>query len=96
MKKSQTSKENYTLYKNILAEILRLEKRKYYSNQLELYKHDIKKNTWKVLKQAKNISKKKSNISKIRFENQVVDKPHDIAKNFNTYFSTIGENLASH
>ena len=41
-----------------------------------------------------NISKKKSNISKIRFENQVVDKPHDIANIFNTYFSTIGEKLA--
>ena len=93
MKKSQTSKDKYTSYKNTLTKILRLEKRKYYSNQFELYKHDIK-NTWKVLKQAMNISKKKSNISKIRFENQVVDKPHDIANIFNTYFSTIGENLA--
>ena len=46
------------------------------------------------LKQAMNTSKKKSNINKIRFENQVVDKPHDIANVFNTYFSTIGENLA--
>ena len=41
-----------------------------------------------------NTSKKKSNINKIRFENQVADKPHDIANVCNTYFSTIGENLA--
>ena len=93
MKQSQSSKDKYTSYKNTLTEILRLEKRKYYSNQLELYKHDIK-NTWKVLKQAMNTSKKKSNINKIRFENQVADKPHDISNVFNTYFSTIGENLA--
>ena len=93
MNKSQSSKDKYTSYKNTLTKILRLEKRKYYSNQLELYKHDIK-NTWKVLKQAMNTSKKKSNINKIRFENQVADKPHDIANVFNTYFSTIGENLA--
>ena len=62
MNKSQSSKDKYTSYKNTLTKILRLEKRKYYSNQLELYKHDIK-NTWKVLKQAMNTSKKKSNIN---------------------------------
>ena len=92
MNKSQSSKDKYTSYKNTLTKILPLEKRKYYSNQLELYQHDIK-NTWKVLKQAMNTSKKKSNINKIRFENQVADKPHDIANVFNTYFSTIGETL---
>ena len=47
MNKSQTSKDKYTSYKNTLTKILRLEKRKYYSNQFELYKHDMK-NTWKV------------------------------------------------
>ena len=92
MNKYQSSKDKYTSYKNTLTKILRLEKRKYYSNQLELYKHDMK-NTWKVLKQAMNTSKKKSNINKIRFENQVADKPHNIANVFNTYFSTIEKTL---
>ena len=94
MQKTETSKEKYTSYKNTLTKILRIEKRKYYTMQLESYKRDIK-NTWKVLKQAMNISKKKSTISKIRFENQVVENPSDISNIFNSYFSTIGENLAS-
>ena len=81
MKKTETSKEKYTSYKNTLTKMIRIEKRKYYTRQLESYKHDIK-NTWKVLKQAMNISKKKSTISKIRFENQVVESPCDIANIF--------------
>ena len=81
------------MYKNILTRTIRFEKKKYYVIQLEQYKHDIK-NTWKILKQAMNISKKKSNIKKIRFNNKVTEDLGDIANIFNTYFSMIGENLA--
>ena len=49
-KKTEKSKTKYVLYKNLLTNIIRLEKRKYYSIQLEQYKHDIK-STWKILKQ---------------------------------------------
>ena len=93
MKKTEESKKKYTLYKNILTRTIRFEKKKYYAIQLEQYKHDIK-NTWKILKQAMNISKKKSNIKKIRFNNKVTEDLGDIANIFNTYFSMIGENLA--
>ena len=65
----------------------------YYAIQLEQYKHDMK-NTWKVIKQAMNISKKKSNITKIRLKNRNIEDPEEITNVFNSYFSTIGENLA--
>ena len=66
--KSDHSKIKYTSYKNTLTNVLRAEKKKnYYAIQLEQYKHDMK-NTWKVIKQAMNISKKKSNITKIRLK----------------------------
>ena len=52
------------------------------------------KNTWKVIKQAMNISKKKSNITKISFKNRNIEDPKEIANVFNSYFSTIGDNLA--
>ena len=94
MKKSENSKIKYTSYKNTLTKLLRAEKRKYYTIQLEQYKHDMK-NTWKVIKQAMNISKKKSNINKIRFNNQTIEDPKEIANVFNSYFSSIGENLAN-
>ena len=41
-----------------------------------------------------NISKKKSNITKIKFKNNNIEDPKEIANVFNSYFSTIGENLA--
>ena len=68
-------------------------KKNYYAIQLEQYKHDMK-NTWKVIKQAMNISKKKSNITKIRLKNRNIEDPEEIANVFNSYFSTIGEHLA--
>ena len=52
------------------------------------------KNTWKVIKQAMNISKKKSNITKIKFNNRNIEDPKEIANVCNSFFSTIGENLA--
>ena len=93
MKKSENSKMKYTSYKNTLTKALRAEKKKYYAIQLEQYKHDMK-NTWKVIKQAMNLSKKKSNITKIRLKNKNIEDPKEIANVFNSYFSTIGENLA--
>ena len=93
MKRTEQAKMKYTLYKNTLTKVLRIEKRKYYSTQLTLYKNDIK-NTWKVLKQAMNISKNKSNISKVRSNNRIIEDSKNIANIFNEHFSTIGANLA--
>ena len=93
MKNTQQSKNRYISYKNTLTKILRSEKKKYYAIQLEQYKHDIK-NTWKILKQAMNISKNKSKITKLKFNNKMIEDPGDMANTFNSYFSTIGENLS--
>ena len=60
---------------------------------MNLYKHDIK-NTWKTIKNAMNTSKNCSNISKIKCDNVTSEDPIDIAETFNTYFSSIGKNLA--
>ena len=51
-------------------------------------------NTWKVLKQAMNLSKNKLDISKIRFNNDIVDDAENISAIFNNHFSSIGANLA--
>ena len=81
------------MYKNTLTKIIRIEKKKYYHKQLERYRCDIK-STWNVLKQAMNVSNEKSGISKIRYNDEIIDNSVDIANIFNTYFTTIGENIA--
>ena len=87
-------KIKYTSYKNILIKIIRLEKKRYFENMLALYKHDMK-NTWKTIKQAMNVINNKSNITKIKFNDEIVEDPRDIVNILNNYFSSIGENLAA-
>ena len=93
MKRTEQSKIKYTSYKNVLTKILRMEKKNNYSNQLSLYKHDTQ-NTWKIIKDAMNLSKNKHSITKIKSNDTTIDDPISMANSCNTYFSTIGENLA--
>ena len=93
MKRTEQSKIKYTSYKNVLTKILRMEKKNYYSNQLSLYKHDTQ-NTWKIIKDAMNLSQNRHSITKIKSNDTTIDDPISMANSFNTYFSTIGENLA--
>ena len=51
--RTEESHRTYTLYKNILTKTLRAEKRKYFQNQISLFKNDIK-NTWKIINSAIN------------------------------------------
>ena len=92
-KPSERSKFKYVTYKNTLTKILRIEKKKYYTNQLNLYKHDIK-NTWKIIKNAMNTFENNSTITKIKWNDIISEEPVGIANTFNSYFSTIGKNLA--
>ena len=90
---SEQSHRKYTSYKNVLTQILRIEKRKYFTNQIFLFKHDIK-NTWKIINSAINKSKSKPRITKIKHNNTIIDDTAAIANTFNQYFSEIGHNLA--
>ena len=51
-------------------------------------------NTWQVIKQAMNQVNNKSEVNKIKFDNEIVEDPKDIVNICNTYFSLIGDNLA--
>ena len=51
-------------------------------------------NTWKVLKQAMNISKNRSEITEIRHNDGIIDDVDNIANIFNEYFVSTGKNLA--
>ena len=87
------TKSKYTSYKNALIRILRFEKKNYFVNRLEFYKHDMQ-NTWKILKQAMNLVHNKNDIIKIKRDNEVIDDSDMIVNIFNKHFSSIGETLA--
>ena len=87
------TKSKYTSYKNALIRILRFEKKNYFVNRLEFYKHDMQ-NTWKILKQAMNLVHNKNDIIKIKRDNEVIDDSDMIVNIFKKHFSSIGETLA--
>ena len=90
---TEESHRTYTLYKNILTKTLRAEKRKYFQNQILLFKNDIK-NTWKVINSAINKRNDKHHITKIKHNDTEIHDFNLIASTFNDYFSQIGKNLA--
>ena len=94
IQRSEKSRHKYTTYKNVLIKILRIEKRRYFTNQLLIFKHDINK-TWKIINSATNKYKDKVRITKIKFNDVEIGDPLQIANTFNQYFSQIGHNLAS-
>ena len=93
IQRSEKSHRKYSTYKNILTKILRIEKRKYFTNQLILFKHDISK-TWKIINSAINKHNDKSRIEKITYNNVEIRDSAQMADTFNQYFSQIGHSLA--
>ena len=52
------------------------------------------KNTWKVINNALNKTKKSTLIPHLKIDDNNIDDPNIMAESFNSYFSQIGENLA--
>ena len=91
--RNENTRQKYTSYKNILTNTLRLAKKKYFAEQLNQFRNDIK-NTWKVINSVLNRAKNTSSIAKLRVDDITIEDNQRIAENFNLYISQIGSNLA--
>ena len=96
--KKNPSPENvncYKKYKNQLTSTLRHAERKFYSDQLQLNKYDLKE-TWRVMK---NIIGARKSYDKpviiMHNEEKIIDSTK-IAHIFNDYFTNVGSDLAKH
>ena len=84
---------NLKVYNKILKKSIRDARKKYFDQQFEKYKGDIK-NTWKTISEALcNANYKNSVIHKIVKNNLEIDNPSEIAEVFNDYFINIGPEL---
>ena len=90
----QTMKTNFRTYSVILRKSIREAKKKFYDNEFEKYRNDIKK-TWKTINSILNRNVKKDSIKHIITENGKITNIRDIVENMNQYFANIGEALAS-
>ena len=86
----------YKAYKNKLLNIIRKEKRRYYSNLLQKNKSDIQA-TWKIIN---NILKRKKNSGSVMpnefvgQDGKQVTNMLDIVNGFNDFFVNVGPDLA--
>lgn len=90
-----TNKTNLQTYNRILRNSIRTAKRLYYHKMFEKYKNDMK-NTWVIIKEMINKSKKGKDPAKSFLINgESVTDSELIANNFNSFFTGLGPNLAS-
>ena len=89
------SKTAYTKYRNSLNRLIKFEKKKYFTERFEKFRHDTNV-TWGLIKNLSKQSKnKKDIISSIKLKNKIVDKPNEIADHFNRHFTSICGKLKS-
>ena len=86
---SAENKSKYSKFRNIYNHLLRIMKVNYFEEKLEKTQKNPKA-TWKVLNEAINRNKSKSeNIEEVKFNNSTVNDNIQIANSFNTFFSEI-------
>ena len=84
----------YKTYKNKLTNLLRVAKRLYFENQIEINKTNIKQ-TWRILNNAIGQNKKKKLTYPLVDENgESITSTEEVANKFCKYFTNIGPNLA--
>ena len=87
----------YKTYKNKLNHIIRLAKHSYFDKKFLNAKNDLKE-TWKLIYEVINNRKRKPSLPSsfiLHPDSRVITDPLEIANSFCSYFTNIGQNLAS-
>ena len=91
----ETLKINLRTYNKILKRNIKQAKKAYYQEAFQKHKNDIK-STWRIIKDILNKSEKQKNYpDTFLVDGKLISDKLIIAKQFNSYFSNIGQNLAS-
>ena len=95
LKPTANNKKQYTRYKNILTSCLRQAEEQYYKELLADEKQNLK-TMWNIFGKVINPTKvKKENlIRQLKDNNRTITGNYEIANFLNSYFSSVGENLA--
>ena len=84
----------YKQFRNRANNEIKRAKRLYFTNNLELHKHDMKK-TRKLINDLNSRHYRTSScIKEVIIDDQIVNSPNQLAETFNTYFSNVGSNLS--
>ena len=93
--KTLEDESKYKNYKSLFEKLRKKAKIAYYSKLLHKYKTDSKR-TWQVMKEITGKQKTKSNLlpQEIKVNKTIIQKPQEIAKEFNKCFTSVGPTLA--
>ena len=93
--KTLEDESKYKNYKSLIEKLRKKAKKAYYSKLLHKYKTDSKR-TWQVVQEVTGKQKTKSNVlpREIKVNKTNLQKPKEIAKEFNKLFTSIGPTLA--
>ena len=84
----------YKKARNQVNTCIKNAKRKYFRDNLDANKKDPKK-TWKLINELQNRLKKSTTIPGIKINNKTMTSETDIAEEFNTFFTNVGDKLAA-
>ena len=79
----------------MLKKLILQAKRLYYIATFARFKHNIKQ-TWKIIKEILNRSKRHALPNRFLVAELYIDDPKEIANAFNSYFINIGPSVAGH
>ena len=93
--KTLQDESKYKNYKSLFEKLRKKAKIVYYSKLLHKHKSDSKR-TWHVTKKITCKQKTKSNLlpQGIKVNKTIIQKPLEIAKEFNNFFTSVGPTLA--
>jgi hypothetical protein len=91
--KTPESRLIYCNYRNVYNKLLRASKKLYYRNHITANKKNPKK-LWSLLKEVSTGNAENDKIEKIVVNGNPVSEPVQIANQFNTFFSSIGNQIS--
>jgi len=88
----QNKKVHYRKYCKILAEVIKLAKRKHYNNLL-MNSANKTKTTWNIINENINKRHKKQDLSSININGVIIQNTQAIANTFNSYYSSVANHI---
>ena len=80
----------YKTYSRILSDVIKLAKKRHYNNLL-INSNNKSKTSWHIIKSETNKTKCNHGISSLEIDGKICNDYFDIAKAFNTHFTTLTE-----
>ena len=91
--KKRKEKNHYKKYRNIIANLTRIRKKKHYKNYFQQNKNNLCK-TWQGIKQITLIKKTNNkHINGFNINNMILNDSKSIASKFNEFFSSVAKEI---